>query len=136
MNTIHIYTDGASRGNPGKAAWAYAFFKEGENIPFIKDSGYIGTATNNYAEYTAAIKALEKALESGYKNIVLHSDSQLLVNQLLGLYRVKSENIKPLYRKAKKLLDKFESYKVVHESRTHPFIKIVDKMCNETLDEI
>jgi len=136
MYAIHIYTDGASRGNPGKASWAYAFFKEGEDLPFVKSSGYIGIATNNYAEYTAAIRALEKALELGYKDVVLHSDSQLLVNQLLGIYRVKSKNIKPLYNKVKELLKKFENYRIVHERRTHPFIKVVDKMCNEKLDEL
>ncbi len=136
MYAIHIYTDGASRGNPGKASWAYAFFKEGEDLPFVRNSGYIGIATNNYAEYMAVIKALEKALELGYRNVVLHSDSQLLVNQLLGNYRVKSSNIRPLYNKVKELLQKLENYRIVHERRTNPFVKIVDRMCNEKLDEI
>ena len=136
MWTIHIYTDGASRGNPGKASWAYAIFKEGTKFPFVKDSGYIGIATNNYAEYTAVIKALEKALELGYRNIVLHSDSKLLVMQLLGSYRVKSSNIEPLYDRVIELLRKFEEYRIVHERRSNPFIKMADKMCNERLDKV
>jgi len=104
MNHI-IYTDGGSINNPGQAAYAFLIYKNGKLL--YKQSERIGIASNNVAEYTALIRALEyinnqvKSQKSKVKNLLIISDSQLMVNQLIGLYKVKNVDIKPLHSKIK-----------------------------------
>src|SRR6266566_7182269 len=101
-----IHTDGASRGNPGAAAFAYVIYRDGE--PDIEEAGCLGEMTNNQAEYTALVRALEHALELGSENrVIVHSDSELMVKQLNGEYRVKNEELRPLYEEAVRLRRRF-----------------------------
>ncbi|MEM0444881.1 MAG: ribonuclease HI family protein [Nitrososphaerota archaeon] len=102
------YIDGASRGNPGPASYSYVLRIGGK---VIKGSGYLGRATNNFAEYQALIHCLRKALRLGCKRLTVYSDSQLLVRQLLGEYRVRDGTLQGLHeevRKLSKLLPQFE----------------------------
>lgn len=104
---VIIYFDGSSIGNPGPSASAYIIQKTSGEI--IEEEGiFIGEGTNNVAEYRALIFALEKAKELGFNEIELRTDSELIINQILGNYRVKAEKIIPLFKKVKKLLKNFK----------------------------
>jgi ribonuclease HI len=106
-----IYVDGASRGNPGRAAIGGVITDaKGKQIDWI--SQRIDDTTNNQAEYQALIAALKKAKSLKAKEVLVNSDSELMVKQILGLYRVKNEGLKPLYNEAKKLADSFEFFKI------------------------
>lgn len=132
MKKIIAYTDGASRGNPGKAGIGIALFnEEGEMIKEISD--YIGETTNNIAEYTALVVALKAALEMECEEIELVLDSELIVKQIKGEYRVKNQGLKPLYQEAVKLLDQFKSYSIRHVRRENN--KKADKLANRGIDE-
>ncbi len=111
--TIHI--DGASRGNPGAAAFALVIDRPGHD-PW-EEAGCLGRTTNNIAEYTALVRALERCLELGGKRLLIHSDSELMVKQMNGLYKVKSPDLKELHQKAGDLIDRFESVKIRHVYR-------------------
>ena len=106
-----IHTDGASRGNPGQAAIGVTIKDEKGNL--LKSvSQAIGITTNNQAEYKAIIVALEQAIRLGAKQVELNSDSELVVFQLTGRYRVKKDTLIPLFQKVKELIAHFESFKV------------------------
>ena len=126
--TIHI--DGASRGNPGEAAYAVVITLPTGQI--VEESGVLGKETNNVAEYTALIKALEKAQGMGLRRLKIHSDSELLVKQIAGEYRVKNEDLKPLYEEAKGLIRGFATVTVTHVRREQN--KRADELCNIALD--
>ncbi|HEV3261980.1 MAG TPA: ribonuclease HI family protein [Gemmataceae bacterium] len=126
--TIHI--DGAARGNPGPAAFAYVITRDG--APAVEDKGYLGSTTNNQAEYTALVKALERAARLGAKRLVVHSDSELLVKQMNGIYRVKNEELRTLYQQAKELCGHFDQVSIRHVGRGHN--ARADRLCNEALD--
>ncbi len=132
---VNIYTDGASRGNPGDSAWAFLFVSEkGDTLE--RASGYIGTATNNIAEYTAIINALEYALrEYPHAHIVLHSDSQVVIKQIRGEYRVRSPHLRDLHNKVKHIVDHLK-VEFVHVPRNNEFVSQCDRMCNEMLDNV
>ncbi|MGC8478965.1 MAG: ribonuclease HI family protein [Candidatus Micrarchaeia archaeon] len=135
MEKLTIYTDGASRGNPGKSASGYEIYKEGKLI--AKDVFYNGIKTNNYAEYMAVIKALEWcASHNDPKNIEieLFSDSTLIIGQLGKGYKVRSGNLKDLYYEASKLASKFFNIKFNNVPRETPGISRVDKELNKFLD--
>lgn len=100
---LNIYTDGASRGNPGPAGIG-VLIKDGSNNIKEELADYIGEATNNEAEYQAIIAGLKKARELNSESISLFSDSQLVIKQLTGEYRVRSEKLKPYYLEIKELL--------------------------------
>src|SRR5207253_4288729 len=90
---LTIHTDGAARGNPGPAAYAYVIAREGQ--PPVEEAGLLGETTNNQAEYIALVKALAHALDLGAQHrVVVHSDSELMVKQLNGEYRVKNEELR------------------------------------------
>ncbi len=125
MDNYIIYTDGAALGNPGPAgAGAIIVDTKGNIVYRISES--LGTATNNEAEYYAIILALEKAADMGLQNIEIRSDSQLIVRQINGQYKVKSPNLKPLFKKVLNLLSNFQRTKMVHISRE--FNKEADKL--------
>ena len=132
MKKTIIYTDGASRGNPGNAGIG-AVFLDDQGHETHKIAEYIGEATNNVAEYTALIKALEKAQKLGYKEVELFTDSELLVRQIKGVYKVKNEGLKPLYGQVIDLLKKFERYKIDHVRREKN--KEADKLANLGIDQ-
>ena len=106
MSYLEIYIDGASKGNPGHSGIGVVVCKEGKTIKSI--SNYIGRATNNVAEYTALIYALEEALLLKAKSLKINTDSQLLARQLNKIYRVKHKGIINLYKRAVHLLTGFE----------------------------
>jgi ribonuclease HI len=127
---ITINIDGAARGNPGPAAFAYVLSRDGE--PLIEEAGRLGTATNNYAEYTALIRALERAAELGGQRLLVRSDSELLVKQMNGEYRVKNEQLKVLHDQAQRLRRSFASVTLEHVPRVEN--SEADRLCNEVLD--
>lgn len=128
---IVAYIDGASRGNPGPAAAGFILTDSAGNQVQAK-AFFLGQATNNVAEYTAIVKALEAIKQLGAEQIMVYSDSELLVKQLNGEYKLKSEQIRPLFRQAVDLLDEFENWKVRHIMREKN--KEADKLVNRALD--
>jgi ribonuclease HI len=111
-----LYCDGASSGNPGHAGIG-AFLEVISSDEQYRISEYIGIATNNVAEYTALIKGLEKALSLGIKRLDVFLDSELIVRQLKGVYKVKNKNLLPLFAKSKNYLDEFDLVNVSHVRR-------------------
>jgi ribonuclease HI len=132
MSLCTIYTDGAARGNPGPAAIAYIIKREGE--PDIEDRECLGEATNNVAEYTALIRALERARELGGKKLHIFSDSDLMVQQMNGNFKVKHPGLRPLYDNARQLCKGFESVVIRHIPREEN--SRADRLCNEALDGV
>ncbi len=126
--TVNI--DGAARGNPGPAAFAYVIARDGE--PLLEEAGCLGSATNNFAEYTALVHALERARELGGERLIIRSDSELLVKQMNGEYRVKNPQLKALHERAIRLRDQFSSVSIVHVRRAEN--SHADRLCNEALD--
>jgi ribonuclease HI len=127
---LTIHTDGAARGNPGPAA--FAFIIERAGAPPVEEKGTLGPATNNVAEYTALIRALERARELGGRRLHVHSDSELMVKQLRGEYQVKNEDLRGLWEKAQDLADHFEKVDYRHVRREQN--RRADRLCNEALD--
>ena len=113
---LTIYTDGASRGNPGRASYGFVIFDENKN-KIHEAGGYIGVNTNNFAEYTAVIKSLEYASKrfSGKISVQFFMDSKLVVEQLSGRFKVKSENLRPLIAQIRELESKYKqiSYQTI-----------------------
>ncbi len=118
MKRLTLYTDGASRGNPGPAAIGVNILDSaGKNVAAI--SRPLPVCTNNQAEYQAVIAGLEKALEMGATDVLLCSDSELVMHQLVGKYRVKNEALKPLYDKTVALIRRFNSFVTSCVPREH-----------------
>ena len=129
---IFTNSDGGSRGNPGEAA--IGILVRDDNQILRKYSSKIGEATNNIAEYKALIKALEIASEFTKEEIICILDSELIVKQLLGEYRVKNDVLLELFLKVQKLQENFKSIKYKHVSRYNKYQKIVDGLLNRELD--
>jgi len=134
---IYIYTDGASRGNPGKSASGYLIL-DSSNKPLLKEVFYNGRKTNNFAEYMAIIAALEKVAKLyGYENnVTLTSDSEVAVKQINGLYKVKEKHLKELNKRVIELASKFKSCKFQNAKRENRYIAMVDRELNRFLDEM
>jgi ribonuclease HI len=127
--TAHI--DGAARGNPGPASYGVAILKpDGEPLDRLKK--YVGRTTNNVAEYFALIAALDYAAAHSIKKLRIRSDSELLVRQMQGRYKVKSEDLKPLHERAKKLAASLEYFDIQHVPRQRN--READGLANEALD--
>lgn len=126
-----IHTDGAARGNPGPAACAYVIEQAGRHP--VEHAERIGEATNNVAEYSALLMALERASELGLRRIAIYSDSELMVKQLNGEYAVKNADLKALYDEAKSLARRFDEVTYSHVRRAEN--SRADKLCNRVLDE-
>ena len=101
--TIYAFTDGASRGNPGESGIGIILKDEQGNILFTA-SGYIGKATNNIAEYEALLACLQKVAQMECKKLIVHSDSELMVRQILGRYKVKDKKLQEYFQSAKQYL--------------------------------
>ncbi len=125
---IKIYVDGSSIGNPGKSGIGYLIYKE--NVIIKKESTYLGIQTNNYAEYMALIFSLIESLSINEKKCVVFTDSKLLCEQINGNYKVKSQNIQPLFTLAKKLISKLDSFNIEHIGREKN--KEADKLARES----
>jgi len=116
IKRVVIFTDGAADPNPGPAAIG-AIIKDEQGNLLARISQRIGRATNNQAEYRAIIAALEKAISLGAKHVELNSDSELVVKQINGKYRVKKATLKPLYQEVNKLQSLLEGFTIAHISR-------------------
>lgn len=126
-----LWTDGGARGNPGPAAFGYVL--EAENGTVLAAHGEaIGTATNNVAEYRALIAGLEKAAEVGVDDLEVVSDSELLVKQMRGEYRVKKETLRGLFEQASDLANRLGSVRYTAVRREHN--ELADRLVNEALD--
>lgn len=132
QGAYQIYVDGASRGNPGKAG-AGAAIKDAEGNVVRKLKSYLGIMTNNMAEYSAMIMALKAARDMGIKDVRIHADSELMVKQLNGVYRVKSHDLMPLFLEATHLLGAFDEYKISHIYREGN--GLADSLANEAIDQ-
>ncbi len=107
-----LYTDGASRGNPGPAAIG-AVIRDGRGMVLARISRSIGRTTNNQAEYRAIIAALEEASRLGAQRVEVRSDSELAVKQINGRYRVKNKALKPLHQRVRELQSLFQAFAIV-----------------------
>ncbi len=123
-----LYTDGASRGNPGPAGIGYVLIIDGKKRTH---SAYIGRSTNNVAEYTALIEGLKAALSEGVQELDIYMDSELVVRQLEGYYRVKQPHLKGLYEKVKQMLSSFKGYRISHVPRQDN--KEADRLSKEAI---
>jgi ribonuclease HI len=130
-NELTIFSDGASRNNPGEAGAGVLILRD--NKPVAKLSRYLGTTTNNIAEYTAAIMGMEHAVKLGASSVRLFADSELLVKQLNGQYKVKNEGLKSLHHKVKELIAKIGSVEVQYIPRA--LNKEADALANKAIDE-
>jgi ribonuclease HI len=126
-----IHVDGASRGNPGLAG-AGAIIKDSSGAVIGELRRFLGMGTNNMAEYEALILALEEAKGLGCESVSVFADSELVVKQIKGIYRVKNEGLKGLYAIAIKLASQFTSFKIAHVKRE--LNSEADKLANEAID--
>lgn len=132
MNTIKIYCDGAARGNPGPAACGFVSMDDGRVIQ--KQGKYLGVTTNNVAEYEAVILALEWLKERHSAGAELFLDSQLVVRQLTGMYKVKDKNLLALVLKIK-TLEKNLGAPVFYNNIEREKNRLADFLVNKILDE-
>ncbi len=129
---LRLHVDGASRGNPGEAGFGvHVTTPEGATVASLY--GYLGRATNNVAEYQGLLHGLRFALRRCAREVEVFSDSELLVRQLAGRYRVKNPGLLPLFREACALLERFERTRVSHVPRERN--READALANRALDE-
>ena len=128
---VLIYTDGASRGNPGAAGAGLVVYNMNK-VCLYEEAFFLGVKTNNFAEYSAVLRALQLSAENKVNNLLLKSDSEFLVKQLSGLYKVKSSNIKTLYEKCKQQESQMQKVKFQHIRREKN--KRADQLANMILD--
>lgn len=126
-----LYSDGGSRGNPGIAGAGFVLFDPtGQEI--ARGKRFLGQATNNFAEYMALILGLESALKNGITDLACLLDSELIVKQQLGLYRVKHPDLKPLHEEVGRLKQRFGIIEFRHIPREKN--KLADRLANEAMD--
>lgn len=131
LNQWLAYTDGACRGNPGlSGCGVHVIAPDGKEYEF---KIFIGTKTNNQAEYQALIVALEELTKLRADNVLVRADSEFMVKQMLGLYKVKNAGIIPLYQRAKVLAAAFSTIRFEHVRRE--FNTVADRLANEAIDE-
>jgi ribonuclease HI len=129
---LQIHIDGGSRGNPGEAGFGVSV-RGADGAVLAELYGYLGRASNNVAEYQALIHALRWAQAHGARAVKVFSDSELVVRQVNGQYRVKHPDMVPLHREATGLLRRFESATLCHVRREHN--RDADRLANQALDE-
>ena len=130
MTAAVLRTDGGSRGNPGPAGAGFVIEVADEIV--CRGGKFIDSATNNVAEYEAFIWGLENVAALGHRQVTVYADSELLVKQINGQYRVKNEGLKPLFVRARVALRAFDSHRVVHVRRE--FNAEADAMANAAMD--
>jgi len=133
---VKIFTDGGSRGNPGVAGFGVVVFNDKNEIIF-KNSGYLGIKTNNEAEYGGLISAVEwlKENEMGYKmdEVEFNADSELMIKQMQGIYKVKAGNLRDLYLQVTELLLDVKS-KISFKAIRREYNSLADELANEAMD--
>jgi ribonuclease HI len=132
---LKVYSDGASRGNPGPSAIAFMILNEDEKI-LKRHSRYVGIRTNNQAEYEALTSALESASKLTSREVDCYLDSELVVKHLNGEYQVKNPKLKTLWLKVQELKQKFQKTSFTYVPRTDKYIEEVDWLANQTLDRV
>src|SRR6202171_2264534 len=126
------HSDGGARGNPGPAGYGVVIQDEaGRKVSAL--SQYLGTQTNNFAEYQGLIAALEYAIEHGHKALKVVSDSELLVRQIKGIYKVKNSTLQELHGRAKQLIAQLEWFSIDHALREHN--QEADDLANQAMDK-
>jgi ribonuclease HI len=125
------YVDGGARGNPGPAGYG-VLLEDPAGRKVAELSRFLGRQTNNYAEYSGLIAALEYALEHGYAELRVISDSELMVRQMKGIYKVRNPNLLPLYEKARALSRRLKSFEIGHVLRGKN--RDADRLANEAMD--
>jgi len=128
---IIAHIDGGSRGNPGPAAYAVVLDRaDGTHLASL--SKYLGHATNNVAEYSGLLAALDYALEHNHRRLKVVTDSELLARQIAGRYKVKNPNLKVLFDRARALIAQFDAFRIEHVRREYN--KEADRLANEAMD--
>lgn len=125
--------DGGSRGNPGIAAWGVIVLAD-DGAPAERHAGFLGRATNNVAEWTALLRALHLALERGASDVEVLADSELVVKQMRGEYKVRHADLIPLHAEAKALAGRIARFRIAHVPRERN--KDADKVVNRILDAV
>lgn len=128
---VIVACDGAARGNPGPAGIGVQI-TDGDGSVLAEIAEGLGETTNNVAEYTAVIEGLRRAHELGARSVLLRSDSQLLINQLTGRYRVRSAHLQPLHRQVRDLASAFDDVEFRHVRRERN--TEADRLANEGVD--
>ena len=129
---LTIYSDGGSRGNPGHSAYAIVVTENGHIIHEHSES--LGINTNNYAEYRGLIAGIVKALELKADDVEFVMDSELVINQMNGKYKVKSDNIRELHDDAKALSSQIPKVTFTHVRRSNEFVSRADALLNHQMD--
>ncbi|MGA2424104.1 MAG: ribonuclease HI family protein [Terriglobales bacterium] len=127
--TAHV--DGGARGNPGPAGYGVAI-QNASGHPVAELSEYLGHRTNNYAEYQGLLAALRYAAENQIKALKVISDSELMVRQMKGIYKVRHPELRKLYEEAQALVRRLEYFEIRHALREHN--QIADRLANEAMD--
>jgi ribonuclease HI len=128
---VVMHIDGGSRGNPGPAAYAVVV-KAADGAPLAGFSKLLGEATNNVAEYEGLLAALSYALRHHHLRLRVVSDSELLVRQIQGSYKVKSPDLKPLHQRARQMIERFAAFSIEHVRREQN--READRLVNQALD--
>jgi ribonuclease HI len=128
---VIAHCDGGSRGNPGPAAYG-AVIEDAQGRELARLSNYLGKQTNNYAEYSGLLAVLSWAIENGAKRLRVISDSELMVKQMKGLYKVASPALRPLWEEARRLSRQLEGFEIRHTLRAGN--ALADKLANEAMD--
>ncbi len=129
---LTAHSDGGARGNPGPAGYGVVINDQaGQKVAAL--SQYLGHQTNNFAEYQGLIAALEYAIEHGHKALKVVSDSELLVRQIKGVYKVKNSTLQELHGRAKELIGQLEWFSIDHALREHN--READELANQAMDK-
>jgi probable phosphoglycerate mutase len=128
---ISAHCDGGARGNPGPAGFG-ALIQDAEGRVLAELSEFLGIQTNNFAEYSGLLATLDFALSQGYQRLRVISDSELMVKQVQGKYKVKSPGLRPLYEQAKQKIARLEGFEIVHALRHKN--KDADRLANDAMD--
>ena len=132
MKTLRLFTDGAARGNPGPAGLGLVV-EDADGVRLWGGCRYIGTATNNTAEYMALIEGLKKVADWSPERLEIYLDSQLVVEQMLGRYKIKKPELQALAKTARSLLDRFPDRSIAYVPREKN--KAADALANKAIDE-
>lgn len=131
-NYYVAHIDGGARGNPGPAGYG-AVIEDQQGRPVAQLSRYLGRQTNNFAEYSGLVAALEYAIAHGCKGLKILSDSELLVRQMKGIYKVRNEGLRPLYERAQSLARQLEWFRIDHVRREQN--READALANLAMDQ-
>lgn len=129
---LTVYSDGGSRGNPGPSAFAIVVTQDGKIV--FEKSEFLGVNTNNYAEYRGLIAGITKAIEMKADDAEFVMDSELVIKQMRGEYKVKSPSMKELHEDAKALAGNIEKVTFTHVRRSNPFVTRADALLNNQMD--